>query len=430
MQLTIEKLVYGGDGLARLPADEHGRGKAVFVPFVLPGEEVEAEILEAKPGFVRGKLGSILQPSPQRIAPRCPYFQKCGGCNYQHAPYEYQLENKVAILKENLRRIAKLELSPELVIHPSPPWNYRNRSKLKVQTASEFALGYYKFGSHELLPVDECPISSPLLNQAITSAWRAGKMGKIANGVEEIEFFCDASDTQLLVEVHCAAAGISQLAGEELAVALRQFMPQAAGVAVFKRSITSVEPTRVAFSGSPEIDYKTQHGSYRVSAGAFFQTNRHLVGELTNVVVQGRSGQMVLDLYAGVGLFALPLARSFAQVTAVESSQISQADLAYNSPANVQTVRATVEQYLKNTPARLSPDLIVMDPPRTGLGESVVRSLAALRAPRMTYVSCDPATLARDLGGLLKAGYRVEQTHLLDLFPQTYHLETVVHLAR
>jgi 23S rRNA (uracil1939-C5)-methyltransferase len=117
-------------------------------------------------------------------------------------------------------------------------------------------------------------------------------------------------------------------------------------------------------------------------------------------------------------------------VTAVESSQASQADLAYNSPANVRSVRAMVDQFLKDAPARLSPDFIVLDPPRSGLGESVVGSLAALRAPRIAYVSCDPATLARDLGGLLKAGYRVEQAHLLDLFPQTYHLETVLHLAR
>jgi 23S rRNA (uracil1939-C5)-methyltransferase len=429
LQLTIEKLVYGGDGLARLPADENGRGKAVFVPFVLPGEEVEAETLEAKPGFVRGRLGKVLQTSPQRIEPRCPYFQRCGGCNYQHARYEYQLENKVAILKENLRRIAKLELKTELNIHPSPPWNYRNRSRLKVETTPEFGLGYYKFGSHELLPIEECPISSPFLNQAISSTWQAGRMGKIANEVEEIEFLCDADDAQVLVEVYCAS-GISQLAGEELALALRQHIPQAAGVIVFKRSVVSVEPQRVAFSGASELNYKTQHGSYRVSGGAFFQTNRHLVSELANVVVQGNSGQMVVDLYAGVGLFAVALAKSFAQVTAVESSQISQADLAYNSPANVQTVRTTVEQYLKNAPPRLSPDLIVLDPPRSGLGESVVRSLAALRAPRMTYVSCDPATLARDLGGLLKAGYRVEEAHLLDLFPQTYHLETVLHLAR
>src|SRR5271167_282195 len=175
MQLTIEKLVYGGDGLARLPADEHGPGKAVFVPFVLEGEQIEASLLEQKRSFARGHAETILQASSKRVEPHCPYFQRCGGCHYQHASYEHQLEVKAAILKENLRRIAKLELETRITIHPSPPWNYRNRTRLKVQAVPEFALGYYKFGSHELLPVEECPVSSPLINRAISSFWQMGR---------------------------------------------------------------------------------------------------------------------------------------------------------------------------------------------------------------------------------------------------------------
>jgi 23S rRNA (uracil1939-C5)-methyltransferase len=429
LNLIIEKLVYGGDGLARLPADEQGRGKAAFLPFVLPGEQVEATLVEEKPGFARARADSILQASPHRIAARCPYFQRCGGCHYQQSSYEHQLENKAAILKENLRRIAKLELDVELKIHPSPPWNYRNRSRLKIQTTPEFALGYYKFNSHELLPVEDCPISSPLINQAIRAMWQAGRAGTVADGMEEIEFFSGMDDAQLLVEAYCAP-GISQAGAEELARTLHQQLPQIAGVVVFKRALTAAEPQRVAFAGAAELTCKTEHGSYRVSAGSFFQTNRHLIQELTRLVIQERTGQTALDLYAGVGLFSTPLARSFAQVIAVESSQTSQADLAYNSPANVRQDRGTVEQYLRDASVKLSPDLVVVDPPRSGLGESVVKGLAGLRAPRVTYVSCDPATLARDLSGLLKAGYRVEQAHLVDLFPQTYHLETVLQLVR
>jgi len=139
--LNIEKLVYGGEGLARLSADEQGSGKAVFVPFILPGESVEAVLREEKPGFARARLERVLTPSPRRIAPQCPYFQRCGGCHYQHTDYEHQLEIKAGVLKENLRRIAKLELNTELNIHPSPPWNYRNRSRFKVQTAPGFAIG-------------------------------------------------------------------------------------------------------------------------------------------------------------------------------------------------------------------------------------------------------------------------------------------------
>lgn len=429
MQLTIEKLVYGGDGLARLPADEHGRGKAAFLPFVLPGEEVEATLVEQKPGFARARAEKILQPSAKRIDPGCPYFQSCGGCHYQHTGYEHQLEIKAAILKENLRRIAKLELQTELVIHPSPPWNYRNRTRLKIRTTPEFAAGYYKYNSHEFLPIEQCPISSPLINQAIKALWQAGAEGKITAEVEEIELFADAEDAKLLVELYCVPT-IAEAAAGKMAADLQQCLPQTAGVAAFRRTTTPAEPKPIATAGTPDLSYKTDHGTYRVSAGAFFQVNRHLIEELTKTVTTGASGQTVLDLYAGAGLFAVPLARSFAQVIAVETSQTSLSDLAYNSPANVKTVGSTVEQYLKSVPTRLSPDLVVVDPPRSGLGENVVRGLAALRAPRITYVSCDPATMARDLSGLMKAGYRVEQAHMLDLFPQTFHLETVLHLAR
>ena len=197
-----------------------------------------------------------------------------------------------------------------------------------------------------------------------------------------------------------------------------------------RKASTYSEPERVAVSGAAELTYKTKRGSYRVSAGAFFQVNRYLTDELVNIVTAGRSGRTAIDLYAGVGLFSSVLNREFERVIAVESSPTSYADLLYNSPANVKAVRATSEQYLKNVTGKLHPDLVVVDPPRSGLGASVIQSLVMLGAPRMTYVSCDPATLSRDLGGLLKSGYRVEQAHLVDLFPQTYHLESVFHLVR
>ncbi len=429
LNLTIDKLVYGGDGLARLPADEHGRGKAVFLPFVLPGEQVEALLLEEKAGFARARAEKLLQTSAQRIEPRCPYFQRCGGCHYQHASYEHQLEIKAAILRENLRRIAKLELSSELNVHASPAWNYRNRTRLKVQTAPEFALGYYKFNSHELLPVEECPISSPLINRAITTLWQLGRTRKVADGIQEVEFFANADDTQVLIEIYCAPGSGREVA-KQWAPDLDDVLPEVAGVVVFAAGRATAEPERIAVSGAAELTYKTEQASYRVSAGAFFQVNRHLIEELVKIVTGGRSGRTTLDLYAGVGLFSSVLNREFKRVIAVESSPTSHSDLLYNAPANVKAVRATVEQYLKNVAGELQPDFVVVDPPRSGLGENVIRSLGTLGAPRLTYVSCDPATLSRDLGRLLNFGYRVEQAHLVDLFPQTYHVESVFHLVR
>jgi 23S rRNA (uracil1939-C5)-methyltransferase len=435
LQLSVEKLVYGGDGLARLPADERGRGKAVFVPFVLPGERVEAALVEQKPEFARARAGQILEPSPQRVEPLCPYFRNCGGCHYQHARYEHQLEIKAAILKENLRRIAKVELDKELKVQASPAWHYRNRTRLKVRTEPEFALGYYKLNSHELLRVEQCPISSPLINRAIAALWGLGRTGKVANGIQEVELFANADDTQLLIQGYCGGEMGKQPA-KKWAQEMQAALPQAAGVTMFegRPANTAAEGTsgaeRITASGAAELTYRTEHASYRVSAGAFFQVNRHLTDALLSLVTAGRSAHTVLDLYAGVGLFSAVLAREFARVIAVESSPTSHTDLLYNSPPNVEAVRATVEQYLKNVASELQPDLVVVDPPRSGLGNRVIQDLVTMRVPRITYVSCDPATLSRDLGGLLKSGYRVEEAHLVDLFPQTYHLESVFHLVR
>ena len=203
MDLTIEKLIYGGDGLARSPADEKGRGKAVFVPFVLEGEKVAATITEEKPGFARARTDKILESSVARIEPRCPYFQRCGGCHYQHTDYEHQLEIKAAILKENLRRLAKLEVAPEIEIHPSSAWNYRNRTRLQVRAEGEFALGYFQFGSHVVLPGEECPISSPLINRAITALWKLGRGGEIPAELREIELFANEDDSKLQLELYC-----------------------------------------------------------------------------------------------------------------------------------------------------------------------------------------------------------------------------------
>ena len=431
MKLTIEKLVYGGDGLGRLPADEHGRGKAVFVPFVLESEEVESTLTEQKPGFARARLDSVLQASAFRIEPGCPYFARCGGCHYQHSSYEHQLEIKASILKENLRRIAKLELASDLEIHASPAWNYRNRTRLKVRMSPGLALGYYKLGSHEFLPIDQCPISSPLINRAIAAIVSAQAPEQALTSLDEIEFFASADDAQLLVELYCVPR-TDPTTAKRAAEWIKGVMPEIVGVTAFTNahSISTPEPQKLATVGASELTYRTKFALFRVGASAFFQTNRHLTDELIGLVTQGRSGTTALDLYAGVGLFSTVLSREFERVIAVESSLNSHADLLYNSPRNVKAVRSMSEQYLKNVTRKLQPDLVVVDPPRGGLGESVVHALVTLGAPRITYVSCDPATLSRDLGGLLKSGYKVERAHMVDLFPQTYHLETVFHLER
>jgi len=441
--LTIEKLIYGGDGLSHLPADASGRGKAVFVPFVLPGEKVEARVTEQKTGFARAQVENLGETSPHRIEPGCPYFKQCGGCHYQHIDYEQQLEIKKQILRETLRRTAKLELPVEIQVHRSPPWNYRNRVRLQVETNPEFKAGYFKMRSHEVLPIELCPISSPLINRGIELAWQSGRAGKVPGGVREIEFFVNADDSRMLIEISCspdARRAAVRAWAEELGAAI----PEIAGCAAFRRSSAPPQkPEKLVVVGSDHIRYQTGSFTYRVSAGAFFQVNRYLTDELVEIVTTGQRGELALDLYAGAGLFSKALARDIPHIVSVESSSPSSTDLAYNLPSHAETVQATTEQYLaaaenRGRPGKgtvLSPNmhppaLAVVDPPRNGLGERVARMLATLAASRVIYVSCDPATLARDLIVLLGSGYRVEQVHLVDLFPQTYHLESVVHLAR
>jgi len=203
------------------------------------------------------------------------------------------------------------------------------------------------------------------------------------------------------------------------------------GVAVFQQaSPGSLAPEkRLAESGAAQLTYRTELQDYNVSAGSFFQVNRFQVDELVKIVTENLSGNVALDLYAGVGLFSAVMARSFQQVIAVEGSQTAWADLRGNAPPQVKAVSATTEQFLRQASA-VRPDLVVADPPRGGLGEGVVRALARLASPRITYVSCDPSTLARDLRTFVSLGYRIAGAHLVDLFPQTFHIESVFHLAR
>ncbi|HKR96524.1 MAG TPA: 23S rRNA (uracil(1939)-C(5))-methyltransferase RlmD [Candidatus Angelobacter sp.] len=423
MNLTIEKLVYGGDGLARLP-----EGKTVFLPFVLPAEEVSATIVQEKSSFSRAAVDQVLKPSPYRVKPPCPYFGSCGGCHYQHSGYTAQLENKRAILKETLLRNGKLEWKGEIITHSGEPWNYRNRSRMKVRNDGEFAVGYHRLGSHDLLPVKECPISSKLINRVLGHVWELGEAGKVPAGITEIEFFADHADAKMVLEVHFKPGSPEM---HDFAAALQGKAAEIKGIAFFTENAEGEpgsEPPKYTV-GDPVLAYQVGEKSFRVSAGSFFQVNRYLVRDLVQTVVGDFHGRIALDLYAGVGLFASHLAKRFDQVFAVESATVSYTDMQANAIKNVVPVRSTAEGFLPRC-INMQPELVVVDPPRAGLGAKSTQLLAALRVKRIIYVSCDPATLARDVRTLLETGYHVEEVHMMDLFPQTFHIESVVRLAR
>lgn len=442
MEVTIEKLVYGGDGLARLEAED-GRRKTVFVPLVLPDERVAVTVVDERPGFSRAKLDRVVTPAPERTSPPCPYFGECGGCHYQHASYEAQLEFKKTILRETVERLAKVEL-PEITSHASPPLHYRNRTRMKFGRAAnetKFELGYYRMGSHVFLPVKECPISSPLINHAVQALWAMSATHELPVGLTEIEFFGDDQDAALFVEF-LTAPGCDEKALREFAKQLRASVPQIAGIAALSQSRVTAEESVAApeldsttsgkplmLAGSSSLPYRVGDFSYRVSAGSFFQANRFLTSKLLEVATANASGKLAVDLYAGVGLFTVRLAQNFERLTAVEASPASFRDLIANAPANVKPIESTTEDFFARFKGQ-KPDFVLVDPPRGGLGKRVVNGLTKLGPKRIAYVSCDPSTLARDLSGLTSAGYRIEQADLLDLFPQTFHLETLLRLAR
>ena len=204
---------------------------AVFVPFVLPGEKIEADVRQEKPGFARGSLTRVVEPSPDRVVARCPYFRACGGCHYQHIPYARQLDFKAEILQETLQRVGKIELKSDLRVHASDPWNYRNRTRLQVRTSPEFELGYFRLASHDFLPVQECPISSPLLNRILQSLLVLRGLN-CPSALEELELFADAADSYLLAWGFCSQ-GSDPKSLVLWADTLRRELPEIIGFAFF-----------------------------------------------------------------------------------------------------------------------------------------------------------------------------------------------------
>lgn len=424
MRLRIDKAIYGGAGLAR------HEGKAIFVPFTLPGEEVDAHLLDDKGGYATAELDSVVQASAARGPAPCPRFGACGGCHYQHADYATQTAMKAAILREALER-AHLSPIPDIEALTGEPLGYRNRIRLHVQV-NPFNLCYKLRNSHQNLPIEQCPIAAPALQKALQAVNREGTTLGLGEWAREIEVFSAANGAALLVTVwttHPAQEAERRL--RDLWPRLRQIVPQAVGAAVLSSEERRAPSKRLAQTGEESLRWRASGYDYRVSLGSFFQVNRFLIDPLVRLVTEGERGTSAWDLYAGVGLFSVPLASQFSEVTAVESAAGSVRDLRENlrgtrhrivASDTAKFLRSAVEQ------RRAAPDLVVVDPPRAGLGRDVTAALGKLRPPRITYVSCDPATLSRDLAALLEFDYRLRKMHLVDLFPQTYHLESVTHL--
>jgi len=416
--VQIEKPVYGGSFLAR------AEGKAVFVPLVLPGEQARIRVTESKSGYANAEAEEIVSAAPERVQPACPHFGVCGGCHYQHTGYETQLAFKQAILRETLER-GGVAFPDEIGVLAGEPWRSRNRIRLAFDAAGH--PGYRGRRSHAVIPISECPIAAPLLFDAARAAAEIARQLAPPLRITEISLFCDAAETSLLASVFTASP--KKIRFDEFALALQQRTPALKGAELLAEGRAGQPARAVARWGETSLRYNAAGFDYRVDHGAFFQVNRWLVDELVDRVTAGREGALAWDLFAGVGLFARRLTANFSRVVAVESAPSATQALAANLKGTRGIpVRATTLDFLRRDHQGLRPDFVVVDPPRTGLGAEITTLLAALGAPALAYVSCDPATLARDLRALTGAGYQIESVTLADLFPQTFHLETVVHL--
>jgi 23S rRNA (uracil1939-C5)-methyltransferase len=378
--LDIERLAAGGDGVAH---DEDGR--VVFVPLTAPGDRVRVHIVERHKRFARGEVVEVVEPGPDRVEPPCPLFGRCGGCVWQHLSYPAQLRAKAAIVSDALRRIGRIDCEEPVPVTASPePFGYRVRTRL-VQDGVR--LGYRSRRSHEVCIADACPVLDPRLESVLATERTAAR-----SGGEPVEWEAAVGSDGVVRVQRTGAAGTT-------------------------------------------IDQVVGGDALRVSHEVFAQANGLLVESLAEAVVQaalggGGGGGACVELYAGGGLFTLGLSRRFDQVWAVESHPGAVRDLRVNlARADRQNVRireGRVEQVLASL--EIAPDVLVLDPPRTGVSEDALAAISGLRVGRIVYVSCDPATLARDLGRLRDEGYRLASVQAFDLFPQTPHVEVLATL--
>lgn len=378
----IEKIVPNGYGLG------FSEGSTIFVSLAVKGDLLLVREKERKGKIIFAEIVEILEASPDRVSPSCKYFGECGGCNMQQMSYEAQLTAKAAIVEDCLKRIGRLELENPVEICGSPrDLGYRTRAEWHLDVDKKL-MGYFRRGSHEVIDIDACPILVEDLQEELVSLRGAIVWNQFSTRMTSVE----------------AAAAEGE-------------------VSVFSNEL--MEPTET-------VTFSSRHDKYQYDARTFFQGNPYLIDTLIDEAVGGASGKLALDLFCGVGLFTLPLARQFEKVIAVEGHERST-ELAFHNAqlarlGNIVVETASVTHWMAHPPGRLTPDFVLVDPPRNGCDKALLEKIVEMVPKEISYVSCDPSTLARDLRFLCDAGYKIVSIKAFDLFPQTHHVETVVRL--
>jgi 23S rRNA (uracil1939-C5)-methyltransferase len=400
--IRIDRLVYGGDGFGRLPD-----GRAVFVPFSLPGETVRLKLVEEKARYAKATLVEVLEPSPKRISARCSHFSQCGGCHYQHMNYADQLNVKKAILMEQLERIGGfVDIPPIEIVSAANPWNYRNH--VQFHLTREGKLGFQKAHSNQTFSIRECHLPEPPINQV----WPQIEIEPIP-GLERISIRLGTNEDLLLIL-------------ESINDRALDFSIESPAVSVVQKGPSG----SLVLAGSDHLFMKVLGKQYRVSSGSFFQVNTLQASEMVKHIMANlalNETMTVVDVYCGVGLFSAFLALKVKHLVGIELSTEACEDFTINLEEyeQVSLYEAPADDVLNSI--HFNPDVIVMDPPREGLGIYTVDGIVSQDASNLVYISCDPATLARDAKRITSSGYKLMKLALFDMFPQTFHIESICY---
>ncbi len=452
MEVTIERILPGGLGLA------HAEGKTVMVALAAPGDRLRIQIDRVKGNVSFGRIQEILTPSPNRVEPPCPYFGRCGGCDFQQLSYEAQLAAKLEIIKDCLRRIGSIETIPDFEITPAPnQWHYRSRAQWQYDAIRQ-RLGYFESGSRRVCDVAACAVLVPELQQMLSSLRERMQDGSLPEDTRDVRAL--AGNEGVSIALNCVSTPTNRgpQAGSPPGVVDREgskgrgssptvregSKEQGSSPTVRVGSDSSVEPEEVR-----KVTRSIHGETYALNAESFFQTNDDLLSALIDAALSGASGEVAVELYCGVGLFTIPLARRFARVIGVEddtsAADFARVNLANAGLTNAKIANEDVSDWLKENlecgdlsplsekrrpiDALEHPDFLLLDPPRTGAESRVITGILGVRPQKICYVSCDPATLARDLKKLISGGYTLDSLAAFDMFPQTHHVETIVRLT-
>ncbi|MFM8876436.1 MAG: class I SAM-dependent RNA methyltransferase [Anaerolineae bacterium] len=407
-EITLEKLTYGGEAMGRL-----SDGRAVFVPFGLPGETVRIQLTQEKQNFARGEILEILKPSPDRITAKCKHFTQCGGCHYQNLPYEKQQLAKADILRDQLQRIGKIEnpIVQPTVASPEQ-WNYRNH--VQFHLTDDGKVGFINARGNATLPIEECHLPEPTID-----AFRNDLQFESRMNLERVSLRSGTDDDiMLILESETEETPELEIEADISIVHIYEDHP-------------------VVIAGSNALTIQILGKDFHVSAPSFFQVNtpmaEKMVQHLQAQLPTPDSQFTLIDLYCGVGLFSKFFASKYAKVIGIESAPSSCEDFAINLDEfdNVELYEGAAEEILPALAPQLTePIHMIVDPPRAGIDKFAIDAILQINPQVIAYVSCDPSTLARDAARLIKGGYTLQNVTPFDLFPQTYHIESISIFTR